>query len=232
MPRETFCSHPSEACFHHITSSNTTLPNITFAWAILGSLLPTPNITCQDANTLRVRGFSAEPGMLYEFLGEVRSTQGLVSCSALNATNAIISVTGGNETWISWVGSTEYSMDAGNAESNFSFQGPDPHEALMTLISSATNTSYQDSLATHLADITDTLYSQFSLSLGQTPQVDLPTDQIRAAYEVDTGNPYLEWVAFNLGRYLLASSARGTLPANLQGKWAKDINSPWGAGKL
>ncbi|KAF9060966.1 glycoside hydrolase family 95 protein [Rhodocollybia butyracea] len=227
--RETFCSHPSEACFHHVASSNTTLPDVTFAWAILGSLLPAPNITCQDANTLRIRGFSAEPGMLYELLGEVHSTQGHVSCSALNAINATISVTGGNEAWISWVGSTEYSMDAGNVESDFSFQGPDPHEALVTLLNSITNTSYQDSLAAHIADITDVLYSQFSLSLGQTPQIDLPTDQIRAAYEVDTGNPYLEWVAFNMGRYLLASSARGTLPANLQGKWAKDINSPWGA---
>lgn len=35
---------------------------------------------------------------------------------------------------------------------------------------------------------------------------------------------------FNYGRYLLGSSARGALPANLQGKWALDIANPWGGG--
>jgi hypothetical protein len=35
---------------------------------------------------------------------------------------------------------------------------------------------------------------------------------------------------FNYGRYLLGSSARGTLPANLQGKWASGNANPWGAG--
>ncbi|KAJ3802095.1 glycoside hydrolase family 95 protein [Lentinula aff. detonsa] len=228
--RETFCSHPSEACVHHIvSSSNATLPNTTFAWALLDSGLPTPNITCFDSSTLQIRGFAGEPGMLYEILGQVHSTHGTVTCTPLNTTNATISVTGATETWISWVGGTEYSMDAGNADNNFSFKGADPHTALTSLLSSATSGSYDDILATHMDDINSTLYGQFSLSLGQSPQLDLPTDQIRAAYEVDTGNPYLEWVTFNLGRYMLASSARGTLPANLQGKWAKDVNSPWGA---
>ncbi|GAW06942.1 glycoside hydrolase family 95 protein [Lentinula edodes] len=228
--RETFCSHPSEACIHHIDStSNATLPNITYAWALLDSGLPTPNITCLDSSTLQIRGLAGEPGMLYEILGQVHSTSGSVSCISLSPTNSTVTVGGAVETWISWVGGTEYSMDAGNAENNFSFKGVDPHAALTSLLSSATTSSYSDTLTTHIADINSTLYGQFSLSLGQTPQLDLPTDQIRAAYQVDEGNSYLEWVAFNLGRYMLASSARGTLPANLQGKWAKDVNSPWGA---
>ncbi len=53
-----------------------------------------------------------------------------------------------------------------------------------------------------------------------------------AAYEVDVGNPYLEWLMFNFGRYLLVGSAPGKLPANLQGKWARDIGNPWSAGEM
>ncbi|KDQ10793.1 glycoside hydrolase family 95 protein [Botryobasidium botryosum FD-172 SS1] len=225
--RETFCSHPSQACYHRIASSNATLPSTTFAFATLGSLLPTPKITCLDSRTLQVRGFASEPGMLYEILGKVQSTYGRVACTALSANNATISVTGATEAWIAWVGGTEYSMDAGNAKSNFSFRGADPHASLTSLLSPASS-SYQDALVQHIADIKATLYSRFSLSLGQKPQLNIPTDQIRAAYQVDKGNPYLEWLTFNLGRYMLASSARGTLPANLQGKWAKDP-APWGA---
>ncbi|KAF5390948.1 hypothetical protein D9757_003944 [Collybiopsis confluens] len=210
--RETFCSHPTQACVHHIsTSSKATLPNITFAWALLDTGIPTPNITCLDSSTLRIRGVASEPGMLFEILGEVHSTNGRVQCSLLGSNNATISVSGGTESWISWVG------------------GVDPHAALITLLgSAASDIDYQDILNAHTADIQSTLYGEFSLALGQTPQFNQPTDQIRAAYQVDTGNPYLEWVTFNLGRYMLASSARGTLPANLQGKWAKDVNTPWG----
>ncbi|KDQ10794.1 glycoside hydrolase family 95 protein [Botryobasidium botryosum FD-172 SS1] len=226
--RETFCSYPSQACYHRIaSSSNATLPSTTFAFAPSDSLLPTPNVTCLDSSTLQLRGFASEPGMLYEILGKVQSTNGRVACASLDASNATISVTGGTETWITWVGSTEYSMDAGNANSNFSFRGADPHAAL-TLLLPLASSSYQNALAQHVADINATLYGRFSLSLGQAPQLDIPTDQIRAVYQVDKGDPYLEWLTFNLGRYMLASSARGTLPANLQGKWAEGT-APWGA---
>ncbi|KAE9402567.1 glycoside hydrolase family 95 protein [Gymnopus androsaceus JB14] len=209
--RETFCSHPTEACVQFLnTSSNATLPGVTYAFSVLDSLLPTPpNITCQDSSTLKLRGFASEPGMLYEILAQVQSTGGLVSCNALDSTNATISVTGATETWISWVGGTEYSMDAGDEASNFSFQGPDPHEALVSLLSSADTESYQNVLAEHIADVNDVLYSQFSLSLGQVTD-SRPTDEIVTGYEYNVGNPYLEWITFNYGRYMLASSARDT----------------------
>lgn len=35
------------------------------------------------------------------------------------------------------------------------------------------------------------------------------TDEIKSAYTVDTGDAYLEWLLFNYGRYLLASSSCG-----------------------
>ncbi|KAJ7489437.1 glycoside hydrolase family 95 protein [Mycena latifolia] len=230
--RETFCSHPTQACTQHISTTGT-LPPVSFAFSsALESGLPTPNITCLDSSTLRVRGTAGAPGMLYEILGRVRSTAGKVACTSVTGTttpNATIAVTGGaSDAWISWVGGTEYSADAGDPAHGFSFRGPDPHAAVLALLSGTVSTApYTTLRAAHFADVNAAIHT-FSLDLGQTPQLGTSTDALIEAYQIDTGNPYLEWLMFNYGRYLLASSARGALPANLQGKWALDLNTPWG----
>ncbi|TFK47366.1 glycoside hydrolase family 95 protein [Heliocybe sulcata] len=231
--RETFCSQPTQACTEHINTTSTFLPTVTYAWSALSQTgLPAPNITCFDSSTLQVRGYVASPGMLYELLFRAQGAGpgANVTCtpSTGGATpNATLTVRGAQESWVTWVGGTEYSMDAGDEAHGLSFRGPDPHLSLVSLLSPST--SYQSALAEHIADYTS-LISPFSLDLGQTPDLSTPTDQLRMAYQTDTGNPYLEWLMFNFGRYLLVSSARGTLPANLQGKWAQDSSNPWSAG--
>uniref|UniRef100_A0A0W0FSY2 Putative glycoside hydrolase family 95 protein n=1 Tax=Moniliophthora roreri TaxID=221103 RepID=A0A0W0FSY2_MONRR len=235
--RETFCSHPTQACTQHLTSeNNSTLPVVTYAFSsALQADMPTFNVTCLDTSTLQVRGrIEGFKGMLYELLGRVQSSGGNVSCDAAPSTggssflNATISVTDSTESWISWVGGTEFSQDAGNEENNFSFRGVDPHDTLTRLISLATP-SYTEILNEHITDFKAVLWDKFSLSIGQTPQLDKPTDELKAAYKMDEGNPYLEWLTFNYGRYMLASSARGVLPANLQGKWASGTSNAWSA---
>jgi alpha-L-fucosidase 2 len=173
--------------------------------------------------------------MLYEILVQAQAPDGLVSCSAVpgsNPPNATLTVTGASEAWISWFGGTNYNMTAGNAAANYSFQGSDPHNGLVALLSSANlgTTSYAELLDGHVKDYTS-IVTRFSLNLGQTPEFNTPTDRILSGYDASVGNPYLEWVLFNYGRYLLASSARGTLPANLQGLWANGYSNPWSAGE-
>ena len=130
------------------------------------------------------------------------------------------------------MGGTEYSLHSGDAAHDFSFRGPDPHDGLLALINPVTPTlTFSAILEEHLADYKATLTDKFSLSLGQKPRLDLPTDVLKAAYQTDVGDKYLEWLMFNYGRYLLASSARGSLPANLQGKWADRHRNAWSAGK-
>ncbi|KAF8066795.1 glycoside hydrolase family 95 protein [Lyophyllum atratum] len=247
--RSTFCSHPTQACTQHITSTISTgaaagLPSLSYTFSsALESGMPAPNITCMDPTTLRIRGtIESSGGMTYEFLGRLRATAinnakttkciqfPVPSGAPPNATLQVIAGTA-REAWISWVGGTEYSMDAGNAASGFSFRGADPHVALLNLISAPTtvSASFSQILAQHVADYKAALTDKFSLSLGQTARLDAPTDVIKAAYEIDTGDKYLEWLLFNYGRYLLASSARGVLPANLQGKWADGYGNAWGA---
>ncbi len=170
--------------------------------------------------------------MAFEILARVSASgnNASVACASINTNNATISVRGASASWITWVGGTDYDANAGDAAHGFSFKGVDPHDALVALIGPATATpsTYADILATHIADYS-ALMDKFQLDLGQKPDLDTPTDQLRDAYQTDIGDTYLEWLLFNFGRYLLASSARGTLPANLQGKWGKDVGNPWGA---
>ena len=174
--------------------------------------------------------------MAFEILARVSATGSSgsppsVACVPAGTGNATISVSGASAAWLTWVGDTNFDQDAGDAAHNFSFQGADPHDDLVKLIDSATASSltYNEIRAAHVADYSG-LMTKFQLDIGQQPDLNTPTDQLKNAYETDTGNTYLEWLLFNFGRYLLAGSSRGTLPANLQGKWAKDSGNPWSAG--
>ncbi|KAF9004601.1 glycoside hydrolase family 95 protein [Cyathus striatus] len=211
--RTTFCSHPTQTCTQHLTSTHT-LPTLTFAFSSVIEGLPAPNITCNGKDTLIVRGqvSTNPPSMVYELIfklfpgssGQSQCIQFPVPSGA--APNGTLSLVGGTskEAYVTWVGGTNFSQDKGTSKDGYSFNGPDPHNALLALISTPR-----------------VLNGGFSLDLGQKPQLSLSTDQLKAKY--------LEWVLFNYGRYMLFSSARGTLPANLQGKWADGVGNAWSA---
>ncbi|KAF8234511.1 glycoside hydrolase family 95 protein [Tricholoma matsutake] len=243
--RSTFCSHPTESCTQHITSTSSaaSLPSLSYAFSPgTEANLPTPNITCLDSSTLRIRGFASTPGMLYELLARVYTTPVVSGPSSTTQCiqkpvapgmppNATIEVGRSvSEAWISWVGRTKYSLEAGDAAHRFSFRGSDPHDALLALLNQPTpGLTFSGILDQHVKDYTAALTDKFSLSLGQKPRLDVSTDVLKAGYQIDVGDTYLEWLMFNYGRYLLASSARGLLPANLQGKWANLRDNPWSA---
>ncbi len=56
----------------------------------------------------------------------------------------------------------------------------------------------------------------------------LPTDRRLERYRKGEADPHLEETYFQYGRYLMIASSRaGTMPANLQGLWAKGVDGPW-----
>lgn len=242
--RTLFCSHPTHACTQHIisTTSSSALPSISYAYSsTLEDGLPPPNITCQDSNTLRVRGLVGDASMVYEFLVQATAPDGTVKCHQSpvppgSPPNATIQVTSAKEAWLSWVGGTNFDQDAGNNASSYMFQGVDPHATLLSFLSAPSfwSVSFDDILAEHVKDYQD-VTAKFTLNLGQTAQLTTSTDELMNRYQIDAtgnlaGNVYIEWLLFNFGRYLLTSSARGDLPANLQGKWANDLGNAWSAG--
>ncbi|MGM9484986.1 glycoside hydrolase family 95 protein [Roseateles sp. NT4] len=73
------------------------------------------------------------------------------------------------------------------------------------------------------------LLGRVQLNLGSTPpqRRALTTDARLVAYTTDGGDPELEALYFQFGRYLLVSSSRDSLPANLQGLWNDSLTPPW-----
>lgn len=99
------------------------------------------------------------------------------------------------------------------------------------------NTNYAAIRAKHIADYQQ-FYNRVKLNLGGSVPT-FTTDQLLRSQsspktsESDTaitkkGNPYLETLYFQYGRYLLISSSRTPgVPANLQGLWTPHLWSPW-----
>jgi alpha-L-fucosidase 2 len=81
----------------------------------------------------------------------------------------------------------------------------------------------------HLADY-HRFFDRVSLQLGsaQPAAAAMTAPQRLQAFHAGSADPSLAALYFNFGRYLLISSSRpGGLPANLQGIWADQIQTPW-----
>ena len=119
---------------------------------------------------------------------------------------------------------TNYLADRAQA-----WRGPAPHAALTQRVEAAARQSVKTLFDEHVADY-QSLFNRFRLDLGTTAS-DLaakPTDQRLLAYTKEkTTDPELEKLFVQYGRYLLISSSRGGLPANLQGLWNDSNRPPW-----
>jgi len=108
------------------------------------------------------------------------------------------------------------------------FEGDDPLPRVTAQLDAAAARPFAQLLAEHERDF-ESLFGRVALDLGRsTPQRRaLPTDQRLARYTRDGQDPELEALFFQYGRYLLVSSSRDALPANLQGLWNDSPTPPW-----
>lgn len=120
---------------------------------------------------------------------------------------------------------TSYVADATRA-----FQGDDPSPRVTAQASAAAARAYSALRTEHEKDYR-ALFDRVSLDLGATAPTRraLPTDARIEAFTTEGQDPELEALYFQYGRYLLISSSRGSLPANLQGLWNNSLAPPWNA---
>ncbi len=89
--------------------------------------------------------------------------------------------------------------------------------------------SFKSVLKDSIKDLSSIMY-RCDLDLGQSSksQLKLSTWERINQFKDKKNDPNLIETYFQFGRYLLACSSRkGSLPANLQGLWAKDLQNPW-----
>jgi alpha-L-fucosidase 2 len=103
----------------------------------------------------------------------------------------------------------------------------DPLAATTADLDKAAAKSFEDLRAAQRADH-QKWFDRVELHLPATANSALPTDARLAGFVKGDPDPALAALYFNFGRYLLICSSRpGGLPANLQGIWAEEIQTPW-----
>jgi alpha-L-fucosidase 2 len=116
---------------------------------------------------------------------------------------------------------TSYVLDADKK-----FQGEHPLARVTAQVDRAP--AWPALLAAHQQDYRRQ-FDRVSVDLGATGATRraLPTDQRIETYTAQGNDPELEAQFYQYGRYLLISSSRGSLPANLQGLWNNSLTPPW-----
>ena len=136
--------------------------------------------------------------------------------------NGTITVSGADSAYIIVALGTNYELDESiflQSNNSKKLEGfAHPHEKVSATINAASEKSYDELRASHVADYTE-LFARVAINL--TDEVpDMTTSELLAEYKSGNRHPYLEELMFAYGRYLLISSSRsGTLPPNLQGVW-------------
>ncbi|PVF92534.1 hypothetical protein CPB86DRAFT_177484 [Serendipita vermifera] len=231
--REYACSYPDKICSVRMSSS------ASMNEIVIG-VSPTSdhsNITdsCQGNSTIIHRGQAGAngAGMTYEVIGTVKASG--KSRTTTSCSNGVLTIQNATDFWFVWSGDTEYDINAGTAADNYSFRGADPHSKLTPTLSATNSLTYSNFLKRQVNDYSQGTRTSFSLDLGQRADYDRSTDELLVAYQAsqlngqtsDKGRTLLEWLLFNYGRHLMFSSARGNLPANLQGVWSFGSWAPW-----
>lgn len=128
--------------------------------------------------------------MQYEIQTRCRS-DGSISCSSSIAGNATLSVV--NSTWVTCVlaGDTEYNIDAGTSETNYSFTGTPFHDNVVEIIN-ASCVDFQPLFDHHQEDY-HALYDAVKLDLGATEtNASATTQELLNVYTIDQGNVQLD----------------------------------------
>jgi alpha-L-fucosidase 2 len=127
-----------------------------------------------------------------------------------------LEISGATLTFILLAG-TDYQMDPAKGFRS----GQDPAKKLLlqqvdlALADSVDNKLYDSLRDRHRADFSG-LMNRIVLDLGSPPSGKTLTERL-AAYHNGKEDPHLEMLLFQFGRYLMVSSSRTSLPANLQG---------------
>jgi alpha-L-fucosidase 2 len=179
--------------------------------SLAGHVLPKADGAASgDAPTTNVMSYASQVQLLHE--GGTVKIQG--RSLAFSGCDSITLVLGAG---------TSYLPDAARH-----FQGPHPLPRLTAQVSVAAARPWPELLAEHQRDYR-ALFERVRLDVGTTApeRRTLPTDARLAAYTRDGHDPELEALYFQFGRYLLISSSRDSLPANLQGLWNNSLTPPW-----
>jgi alpha-L-fucosidase 2 len=215
--REYFCSFPDKVMVLHFTADKKG------AYSTIIKLKDAHNATVTaNGTSLQIAG-KLDNGLAYQASIVVKTEGGSAAIESDGNGSSQLNIKQADAFTILLSAATDYSNKRAQ-----NWRGEAPDVTVKQALTAASAKTYQQLLTAHLHDY-QALFGRMALNLGATPaeRSSLPTYKRLIDYKKD-GDPQLEALLFQYGRYLLISSSRkGGLPANLQGLWNDNNNPPW-----
>lgn len=214
--RETFISAPDNVLVMRIKSDKKGM--ISFN-SLIKRIKFYDNVIKSENNGLIMSGNLAKEG--YDF-------KAIIKCKSINGRVQVIGehicVEDADESILYMTAGTTFDRRTGGLRKSVELD----HE-LETTITKAMNSEFEHLKDCHIKDYKK-LYDRIQLTIDDIQKYDaIPTDErLKSAIKNNKSDPGLSKLYFDFGRYLLISCSRpGSLPANLQGLWNKDIEPKW-----
>ena len=220
--RTAFCSHPDNVLVIRFTANKRGKQNLSLRYC--PNPLATGVAEVDGGNSLVYHAALDNNGMRFNVRIKMIARGGKVQRAG-----GRLSVKGADEVMFLLTADTDYKM---NFDPDFNdplaYVGVDPDKTTEAWLGAATKKTYRQLLHRHLEDY-QPIFDHVRLQIGDGLQPDLhkATADRLADYRKGIEDPYLETLYFQYGRYLLISSSRDNLPANLQGLWLNNIDGPW-----
>ncbi|WP_218397456.1 glycoside hydrolase family 95 protein [Alteromonas lipotrueae] len=227
--REYFVSYPDNSLVVHLSSTD--LNAITVSARI--NVPDNRSYTQRTAfpQSVEVSGKLNDNQLEYAAILSAQTKRG-----SLHISNGQLHIKGADSVTLKLTAATNYQLSYPN------YRGESAISRVNEQYKAANKYPYPQLKQRHLHDY-QTLFNRVSLDIGQSQSASskqnhrsvldaITTDQLLNGYPSDnvTLNRALEHLYYQYGRYLLiASSRKGSLPANLQGVWNKDSQAPWSA---
>ena len=214
--REHFISAPDQVFVSKYTASKSGALSFTVALD-----RPERATTSADGNDSLLMTGALPDGKGGDGLTHVTRVKVVTKGGKVQALGSTLRIEGADEALVYVTTATNYMGFAGR-------RTDDPLAATKNDLSRALAKSYAALLADHVKDHRS-WFDRVSLKLGDASAAAAkPTDQRLRDFAQGQPDPALAALYFHYGRYLLIGSSRpGGLPANLQGIWAEEIQTPW-----
>ena len=220
--RTAFCSHPDNVLVIRFTANKRGKQNLSLRYC------PNPFATgvaeVDGGNSLVYHAALDNNGMRFNVRIKMIARGG-----KLQRAGGRLSVKGADEVMFLLTADTDYKL---NFDPDFNdplaYVGVDPDKTTEAWLGAAAKMDYKRLLDRHLEDY-QPIFEHVRLQIGDGLRPDLhkATADRLADYRKGIEDHYLETLYFQYGRYLLISSSRDNLPANLQGLWLNNIDGPW-----
>ena len=220
--RTAFCSHPDNVLVMRYSANRPAMQNLSLVYC--PNPLSTGETEVNGGNSLVYHAALDNNGMRFNVRIKMIARGGKVQRAG-----GRLSVKGADEVMFLLTADTDYKM---NFDPDFNdplaYVGVDPDKTTEAWLGAAAKMDYKRLLDRHLEDY-QPIFDHVSLQIGDGlwPDLHKATADRLADYRKGIEDHYLETLYFQYGRYLLISSSRDNLPANLQGLWLNNIDGPW-----